>query len=577
MNPRSPRFRDLAQLAIGVACVLLVLFIVGFVRLRWDLTSEKRYTLTHSTRQLVQDFKDVMWVRVYLSGELPADLRQLSIATRDMLKEMQAINPENLQFEFIDPNAEPDEKTRFEHYEQLQKDGLNHTSVRTNKGGAREELIAWPGAFVEYQGNRVPVQLLRAQSREADADMINGSINNLEYELSAAMRRAMAAERPKIAFLSGHGEVADMRVNDIANALGEQYSVERVKLEGQLDILSSKLEQGAFRFNQYDLLVVVKPDSSFSLKDQYIIDQFVMNGGRMLWVLDPMNAHLDSLREKQFSIATPLELDLDRLLFAQGIRLNKDIVLDKQSALIPIYTTQFGDKPRLEHLPFPYEPIAIPGSMHPIVNNIDPVHFRFVSSIDTIATDSLRHSILLTSSAYSRAMRNPVRISLAAADRDLGLERNSTPYLPLAVLVEGNFRSAFADRMVMADTTLRGIGHREWSPRTAVMVVGDGDAILNRVDHERKVFYSMGYDPTARTKLYGNREFFINAVNYLLQDEAMIDTRTRSISLRKLDVARTEHEASSLKTANVALPIVITVLFGGLFAYLRKRRYVRSQ
>ncbi len=569
----SPRLNDLLQLVVGIGCVLLVVFITSFARLRADLTSEQRYTLTPATVSLIEGLDDMVFVKVYLDGDLPADLRQLSNSTRDLLDEMRVHNPDRLQYEFVDPNAEPNEKARADGYTQLQQAGLQYTSVRTRSKGAQGELIVWPGALVEYRGRTVPVQLLKNQVREADAGMVNGSINNLEYEIGSAIRNATAQQRPRVAFLQGHGEAGGMRVNDIVKALGEQYDVTRVRLDGRLDVLSTAQDQAAFRQNNFEALVVVKPDSAFTQKDAYILDQFLMNGGRILWVVDPMNAHLDSLRAKQYSMATPLELGIDELLFAQGVRLNKDLLLDKQCAPIQIYTTPYGDQPKLETLPFPFQPVVIPRTNHPIVSNIDPVQLRFASSIDTIGTDSLRHTILLTTSPYTRAMRSPVRISLAVVDLDLKLDRNSSPERPVAVLVEGKFRSAFADRLVMADTTLRAIGHREEGRRSAVLVVSDGDAILNAVDPAKGMYYTLGWDRYMGGKVYGNREFFINAMNYLLKDGDLIGTRSRTISLRKLDVERVEQDRTGLQFANVALPIVLSVIAGGAFTLMRRRRF----
>ncbi|HEY0978154.1 MAG TPA: gliding motility-associated ABC transporter substrate-binding protein GldG [Flavobacteriales bacterium] len=577
MKTRSSRAKDLTTLVIGIACVLLVLFIGSFTRVRADLTSEKRYTLTDASRNLVDSLKDVVFVKVFLAGELPADLRQLSQGMRDLLDEMRVRNPDKLQYEFSDPNASADEKTRNEVYAQLQKEGLNYTSIRTKGKGAQGELIVWPCAIVSYRNKTVPVQLLKTQFRTPDAEMVNRSLNNLEYEVASAIRNVMATHRPRIAFLEGHGEAPEMQTKDIRTALQEQYDVTSVRIDGQVDALSDKVEIGAFRQNKFEALVIVKPDSAFSQKDQYIIDQFLMNGGRLMWVVDPMNAHLDSLRAKQYSIATPYPLGIEQLLFAQGVRLNNDLLLDKQCAPIQLYTTPYGNQPKLETLPFPFEPIVIPRSNHPIVSNIDPVHLRFASSIDTIGTDSLRSTILLTSSPYTRAQLNPVRISLSVVDLDLKLDRNSTPDRPVAVLVEGRFTSAFKDRMSMPDSVLRQIGNREDGRRSALIVVSDGDAIVNAVDREKNMYYMLGYDRYARAKLYGNREFFVNAMNYLLKDQTLISLRSRAITLRQLDTARIERDRTSLQVANVALPVVLSLIGGGVFALLRKRRFSRRK
>ncbi len=560
-------------LLIGIACVLLVLFISSFVRLRADLTSEKRYTLTPATIELMDSLKDVVFLKVYLAGELPADLRKLSDATRELLDEMRVHNPELLQYEFVDPSAAPDEKSRMQNYAKLQEEKLEYTSIRTKEKGAESERIVWPCAMLNYGGKSQPLQLLRTQFRTPDADMVNRSINNLEFEVASAIRKITSSSRPRVAILASNGCLDELSTKDLETALAEQYDMKRVRLDGRISALSDKVEGGRYRVNTFDALIVPKPDSAFSEKDAYILDQFIMNGGRVLWAVDAMNAHLDSLRAKQYSIATPLDLGLDKLLFAYGTRLNKDLLLDKQCAPIQIMGAPYGNQRKLETRPFPFEPVVVPRSTHPVVNNIDPVHFKFVGSIDTIGLDSAQSTILLTSSPYTRVQRNPVRISLAVVDEISRLGKSNTPDLPVAVLTEGIFHSAFTDRLVMSDSLKRSMGHRETSRKNAMIVVSDGDVIANLVDREKGNYYMLGYDRIARTKVYGNREFFVNAMNYLLNDKSLISLRSRTISLRQLDPEQTARDRGFWQLLNVALPVVLSILGGILFFTLRRRRF----
>ena len=573
MKTRSPRSRDLMTLLIGIGCVLLVLFISSFARVRADLTSEKRYTLTPATIELMDSLKDVVFLKVYLSGELPADMRKLSEATRELLDEMRVHNPDMLQYEFVDPSAAPDEKTRNQTYAQLQEEKLEYTSIRTKEKGAESERIIWPCAKLNYKGKEIPLQLLRTQFRTPDADMVNRSINNLEFEMASAIRKIISEFKPRVAFLEGQGELDELSTKDLQNALAEQYDVSRVRIDGRIGALSDKVEGGRYRSNKFEALIIAKPDSAFSEKDAYIIDQFVMNGGRILWALDAMNANLDSLRAKQYSIATPLDLGIDQLLFAYGTRLNKDLLLDAQCAPIQFYGAPYGNQRKLETRPFPFEPVVVPRSSHPIVNNIDPVHFKFVGSIDTIGLDSAHSTVLLTSSPYTRVQRNPVRVSLSVVDLDLHLDKSNTPDRPVAVLTEGIFHSAFADRLVMADSLKKSMGHREVSRKNAMIVVSDGDAIANPVDREKGNYYMLGYDRMARTKVYGNREFFVNAMNYLLNDKSLISLRSRTITLRQLDPERIARDRGFWQTLNVGLPVLVSILGGIVFFALRRRRY----
>lgn len=568
----SRRKGDLFELVLGIGIVLLVLFIGSFFRLRLDLTSEKRYTLRPATEELAKGLEDIVYVKVYLTGALPADLERLSQATRDLLDELRVHAGDNLQYSFIDPSESTDQKTRNEFYDQLQKAGLTYSSIRLREKAGYSEVIVFPGALVTYRDRTVPVQLLKTQLRTPDADIVNRSINNLEYELASAIRQATSTRRPRIAMLTGHREASGMSVMDMVNAWKELYDVEEVTIGERIDALSRKVEGMNYRVNDFDALVVAKPDSTLAARDLYVIDQFVMNGGKVLWLVDAMNANLDSLRKNQFSIATPLELGIDELLFAYGARVNKDIILDQSCAPIEIYTQPYGNQRKLERFPWYFEPVLIPQAEHPIVSNIDPVHLRFASTLDTIGTDSIRKTILLTTSPRSYAQRNPVRISLNVVEMDMGFEKRSTPHLPVAVLLEGPFTSAYRDRLPANFTQDPNVGYREQGKPTAQLVISDGDVILNRVDAQKGMYYMLGYDRYANAKIYGNRELLMNAMNYLLDDRSLISIRSRTIVLRQLDPERIVGERTRWQLVNIGVPVLFSIAFGILFNLARRRR-----
>ncbi|MFZ1693824.1 MAG: gliding motility-associated ABC transporter substrate-binding protein GldG [Flavobacteriales bacterium] len=571
MSPlRSKRITDLTELLVGIGIVALLLFIGSFARVRIDLTSEQRYTLTPATKELVQGLEDILYVKVYLTGELPADLKQLERATRDVLDEMHAVHPDHVQYSFIDPSAEPDDRARKEQYDKLQDAGLVYSSIRVKEKGGFSEKIIFPGALVTFREKTVPVQLLKTQLRTPDADMVARSITNVEYELASGIRQSTTRQRPRIAFLEGHGELAAIETADIAQALGAQYDVGRVSIDGRVDALSTKNEGVRYRVNNYEALIIAKPDSTFSDRDRYVLDQFVMNGGRILWCIDAMDPHLDSLRQRQFSMATARELGIEELLFAYGARLNKDLVLDKSCAPIEIFTQPYGNQRKLERFPWYFEPVSVPQSAHPIVANIDPVHFKFAGTIDTIGVDSVRKTVLLTSSPLSFAQKNPVRVSLSIVEMDQGFERRATPHLPMAVLLEGKFRSAYYDRLPSAIRADKDVAYRERSARTAQLVIADGDVIANRVDAAKGMYYMLGFDRYANAKLYGNRELILNAMNYLLDDRALISIRSRAITLRPLDTNEVSLRRTYWQAMGIGAPLAISLLFG--FAYQLHRR-----
>lgn len=572
----SKRTGDLLELMLGVAGLLLLVYIGSFARLRADLTSEQRYTLRPATKELVEGLEDEVFVKVFLSGALPADLERLSKATRELLDELHVVGPDRINYSFVDPNASDDAAARNAVYDDLQKQGLRYSSIRLREDGAFVERIVFPGAIVTYRERSTPVQLLKSQSRAPDADMVNRSINNLEYELASGIRRVVATQRPRVAFLEGHGELGPMQVADITQALEEQYDVSRVRIDGRIDALSSKADAVALRVNKYEALIVAKPDSAFSDRDLYVLDQYVMNGGRVLWLVDAMNANLDSLRKNQFSIATPHEQGLQELFFSYGARINNDLVLDRSCAPIEIFTQPYGDQRKLERFPWYFEPISVPQSSHPVVANVDPVHFRFASSMDTIMAAGVRKTILLTTSPASYAQRNPVRISLNMVELDMGFGKRSTPFLPMAVLLEGRFTSPYADRLPKAFVEDRSVAFREQSSETAMIIVGDGDVIANRVDAAKGMFYPLGYDRYANATLYGNRAFIVNAMNYLLDDKSLISIRSRELTLRQLDPARIEQERTMLQLFNMLIPVLLTVV-SGMFIHLLRRNRSKSR
>ncbi|MFZ1333434.1 MAG: gliding motility-associated ABC transporter substrate-binding protein GldG [Flavobacteriales bacterium] len=569
---RSSRSGDLLELAIGVGIVCVVLFIGSFLRVRADLTNEQRYTLTPATIEMVEELPDIVYVKVYLTGGLPADLQRLSQATQDLLDEMRAYQPDKIQYSFIDPNASPDEKTRKEIYDQLQGQGLTYSSIRLQEAGAYSERIIFPGALVTYRDKTVPVQLLKTQLRAPDAEIVNRSLNNLEYEMASAFRQAITLKKPRIAFLEGQGELYGMQIADMTNLLKEQYDVSTVRIDEKLDALSLRAEGMNYRVNNYDALIIAKPDSTFAGRDRYVIDQFIMNGGKVLWLIDAMNANLDSLRTNQVSMARPYDLDIDDQLFAYGVRLNKDLLLDRNCAPIEIYTQPYGNQRKLERFPWYFEPVIIPTSGHPIVSNLDPIHLRFVGSLDTIATDNVKKTILLSTSAYTRMLRNPVRVSLGVVEADMGFDRTTTPYLPVAVLLEGNFTSAFVDLLPKEFTDDPTVGYREQGARTAQIVISDGNVIENRIDPAKGMFYMLGFDRYANSKIYGNRELLINCMNYLLDDKALISIRSRAIALRQLDPQRLATERSFWQIVAVVTPILISILAGIAYHLYRRRR-----
>lgn len=569
---RSNRATNFLETTASVLFFLALAYIGSLSFARFDLTSEKRHTLTPTTVDLVENLDDVVYVKVYLAGEFPADYRRLQRAIKDKLDEMRAYAGDNIQYEFINPGEAPDRKSRDEMYAELVEKGLSYTVLQMRDGDGVTERILFPGALVSYNNREVPLQILRNQERATDAEMVNRAINNLEYSLVNAIYQAGKSERDKIAFIEGHGELSAIETGDIRRELSKFYDVERIEIGGMLDALSRNIAGEGKRVNKYSAIVVAKPDTAFSERDKYLIDQFIMLGGRVLWMIDPMQVSLDSLMTSDVTMALPLNTNLEDMLFNYGVRLNRNLLLDRTCAPIALMTGPRGNE-RQELFPWYFEPVLIPTSSHPIVANVDPIHTEFISSIDTVEAPGISKRILLTTSPYTRILRSPARVSFNIVSIDPNFGESNSPNQPVAVLLEGEFTSNFANRLAPAMLEESRFDFREKSVFTRQIVIADGDIARNPVNPDRTKFRELGFDPIVGRKIYGNKELLVNAMNYLLGDESLIDVRSRTVVVRKLDEQRISEGRYSWQVANVALPVVLTLLLGLAQWWIRRKRY----
>ena len=321
--------------------ILLINLISSFVFKRFDLTSEKRYTLSGTTKDLITGLDDLIYIRVYLEGEFPAGFVRLRNATKEMLDEFRAYSDNNIEYQFINPSESQDNKTRQETYRELARQGLQPTNLQVREGDGSSQKIIFPCAIFTYKGRDMPLQLLKSKIGADPEEMLNNSIQALEYELANTIKKLIIVDKPKIAFIEGHGELSGLEVSDVTRTLSENYIVERVRIDGKLNSLSS-----------YKAIIIAKPDSAFDEKDKFIIDQFVMNGGKILWLIEKVLAELDSLQNKLSMIGLPLSLNLEDQLFRYGVRINANLIQDVQAAAIPVNTAIVGNQPKWELMPW---------------------------------------------------------------------------------------------------------------------------------------------------------------------------------------------------------------------------------
>ncbi len=559
---KSKKWVDLTTLLIYIAIILVVNFAGQFAFSRFDLTSEKRYTLSDATIERVQSLEDVVFVRVYLDGNLPAEFRELRDATKETLDELRAYSNGKLEYEFIDPSASPVEEERVAVYEELTRLGLQYTNVRMREGDKMTEQIIFPGAVMAYQGREVAIQLLKSKAGGNEQEMINTSIQQLEYEMVSSMRKLVRTDLLTIALLEGNGQLGELETADAVTALSEFYTVDRVKIDEQLDALTG-----------YTAVIVARPDSAFSEKDKFILDQFIMRGGDVLWFIDPVHARMDSLRSSNFTMGLVLEHNLTDMIFHYGARLNNDLILDLQALPIPIVTGYVGDQPRQEMFPWYYSPLLMGNEDHPISKNIDRLKSEFVSSIDLLEVEGVKGSVLLTSSDQTRMVNAPTRISFNILREAPRYELFSAGKKNVAVLLEGEFTSVFTNRLPKRILESEDINFREKSLPAKMIVCSDGDLIKNPISSDGTRYFALGYDKYTN-QLYGNREFLLNAMNYLCDDSGLLNVRSKEFKIRLLDQARIDEERYFWQVLNTAAPMLLIFLFSIGRFYIRKRKYV---
>lgn len=547
----------------GLLMVVLVLFnvICNQFFLRFDLTSENRYSLSKSSKQLAGQIDEVLHVKVYLEGDFPAGFKRLRQATKEMLDEFAAYSGGKLQYEFIDPfeNANADKASDV--LRELGQKGLQPTNVQIKKDDESTQKLIIPGALVYYKGKEIPINLLKAQFGQAPESVINESIELLEYEIANAFRVGLMKTGKKIAFIDDHGELDKWDVADASQTLKSFYAVTRISLG--LQTPQTLMEN--------DALIIAKPTNSFSEYEKFLIDQFVMHGGKILWLLESQIADMDSLGRTGMFVTGNYDLNLDDILFRWGVRINPNVVQDLQCNAIPILSTMQNGNPQQKLLPWMFYPVAAPANNAPhiTVKGIEPVFFQFASSIDTTGNSSISKTILLHSSPYSRVVGAPVKVDLNLARAQPNPQMFTQGQLPLAVLLEGKFTSSFQYR---ANAQKNVLPYKSEIDFNRMIVISDGDVIRNQRKKSTGEIFPLGYDRYTNQQ-FGNKRFILNCIDYLCDDSGIIEVRAKEIKLRLLDKAKIKTDKVFWQVVNLLLPLVLLVFFGSINFYYRKRKY----
>jgi len=568
------KLNNITQVIYGLIIIVLLNTIGSFVFTRFDLTAEKRYSLSPATKKLLKQIDDIVYFKIYLEGDdFPASFKRLSNSTKEMLDEFRALN-NNIQYEFINPNAITDKKQRNDLYKLLVQKGIQPTNLQVKEKGGSSQQVIFPGAEVSYKAQTMPLQLLIDQMGIESENVLNNSIQALEYNISNVIRKLSIKSKPKIAIIEGHGELNNFEMYDITSALSQYYQVDRIRIDEKVNKLTNREISDTSETkisNIYKAIIIAKPDSVFSEKDKFIIDQYVMYGGKILWLIDPVFASMDSLKNTSQTVGITNELNLADQLFRYGVRLNTNLIMDISALQIPIVTGKVGNQPQTSFLPWYFFPIIMPTANHPIVKNLNAIKTEFVGSIDTI-DNAIKKTILLTSSKYSRLINTPVIIDLGILKKEPEERLFNKPFQSVAVLLEGEFESNFSNRISSEISQSDKIRFLKKSKPTSMIVISDGDVIKSQFHYSKGYPMPLGYEQYTG-QMFGNKEFILNCMNYLCDDSGLITVRSRELKLRMLDKTKIEKSKIQLQIINVVLPVVIIIIVGFLMAFLRKRRY----
>ncbi len=548
--------QDIGRFFIQIAILALANYVLSSFYLRLDLTEDKRYSISEASKNIMKGLKSPIMVEVYLEGEFPAGFQRLQKSIRETLEEFRSFSGNKIEYRFTNPSAIPDAKTRNEEYEKLAKSGLQPTNLMVKEGAEQVQKIIFPGALVRVKDKEIAVQFLKGNQAASAQERLNQSVEGVEFELANAIKMAAQEKPGRIAILSGHGEMKGRSLQDLGLTLRQYYTVDPVDLGKVPDL------------NGFDAVIVPKPREKFDEFDKFKLDQFIVKGGKALFFLDGIRAETDSIKPDG-SLALPYPLNLDDLFQKLGFRLNPDLLMDMNCGAIPLVVGYLGDKPETRLVPWRYYPVLNDFGSHAIVKNMDALYGRFVSTLDTFVSPHIKKTPLVFSSRYSKMVASPVRLSFNEARLNPQPEQYKFSRIPVAYLMEGKFVSLYQNRMIPESGEK--IGFKETDKASKVIVVGDGDFVKN--DTTRKgEYFGLGYDRFMRAT-FANKDFVLNALSYLLDENGAILARTRTIALRPLDIPRVTREKNRWQMLNIAGPVLIIVLFGTFRLFFRNRKY----
>jgi ABC-2 type transport system permease protein len=548
----------LITLAILFTGLLVLNINSGLFKARFDLTEDKRYTLSEASKDLVANVDSPIIVDVFLEGDgLSPELRRLKNETQQLLEEFANAN-RNISFAFIDPLQ--DETNSNQNIQQLSQRGLTPMQLTVQESGKSTQKTIFPWALASYNNQTVKVSLLKNNIGSTPEEKVSGSVQQLEYIFADAFSKLVNPKHKKVAVLQGNGQLPNRNIADFITTIRDYYYIAPFTL----DSVSSNPQKTLNDLKGFDLVISAKPTQAFSEEEKYVLDQYTMNGGKSLWLVDKVVMDKDSLyNEAGKSFATVRDLNLTDFFFKYGVRINPVMVNDMYSAPIPLAIGE-GSEAQFQPVQWQYSPLASGASYHPITNNLNLVKFDFANQIDTLK-NSVNKTILLKSSPLSKLVGVPSEISLDIITQEPDRATYTNGNQNLAVLLEGEFTSAYNNRVKPFKIN----DDKSQSVSNKMVIIADGDVIKNEVRREGPV--ELGFDPWTG-RLYGNKEFLLNTVNYLL-DDGLINIRSKEVAIAFLDSERIAAEKTKWQLVNILLPLVLLGVFGLAFSYLRKKKY----
>ncbi|MDE0471302.1 MAG: gliding motility-associated ABC transporter substrate-binding protein GldG [Ekhidna sp.] len=551
------------QMLLESTVIVLAIWLVNQMADRFntqlDLTEEKRYTISNAVRELLGSLEEEIFFEVYLEGELPSNFKRFQKAIAEMLDQFASESGDLISYKFIDPSQATNALARSQFYQSLMIKGVEPTNLSyRNASGDRLEKLIFPGAIVSKGTQEVPANLLKGSSATGPEGQLNQAIEGLEYQLARAILQLEGLSMKKIGYINGHGVLDSLSITGFRNTVLSKYDLVNVSLERKGEL------------SGYDALVLAKPSGAFSERDKYLMDQYLMRGGNILFFLDALSLpNLDSIFGEG-TIAIPRELNLTDMLFRYGIRINQNYVLDVNSGKLPVVTGNIGDQPQIQLITWPFLPVLTRFSKHPSVRNLDAILGQFISEVDTVKASGIKKTPLITTSQYTKVVGSPVRVSFNDLRNKLRPEKFTDGPKTIGYLLEGRFTSLYANRIIP-----KGFDNANFVDRGVpgkVIVVGDGDIVRNEIDPKSGEALGLGVEPFTGTT-YANEDFLLNVLAYLVDDSGLIEARSRKVKIRPLDRVKVQSERTKWQFINLVTPVVLILLPGLARWYWRRKKF----